>query len=104
MATKDTLQGVVSAILSGDADEDFQSIYDAVKTRQRTLSRQKISQLGAGDRVIFNELARPKALQGVGAEVVKVNQTKIVVKLDRSAGRFTAGVPVTTPLSIVDLA
>ena len=94
-------------ILTGKYDDQLDQLKDAIQQRRRiarqTSNAVKFGNFSPGDKVVFNDQARPKYLQGETATVVKLKRTKIEIRLDRQAGKFPANVPITTPVSIVDL-
>lgn len=74
-----TSQDIVSAIISGDLDDDFDTIKQAIKMRGEHLAQARRLSLKPGDTVVFTNL-RPKYLIGLEAEVVKINPKKVVLK------------------------
>lgn len=96
-----TTANIIKSILDGNQDEDFDRIIDVVHSRRSVVARSKVFEFSRGDRVRFNNGANPKYLIGVEGVVQKVNQTRVVVKIEGEAGRFTGGSP-SCPVDIID--
>ncbi len=92
---------ITQSIFSGQQDDDLDAIKEAVRFRQKVIAGGKLRSLHVGDRVRFNSAARPQYLIGLEAVVTKVNQTRVKVRIEGDAGRFTGTTP-TCPLSIID--
>lgn len=91
---------LLTAIRNGNYDQNLDGIRHAIIDRQKAKAP-RAYEFRPGQRVFFNSKVRPQYLQGVGATVVKINHTKIVVDLDQPAGRFYKGVTVPTTLIAV---
>jgi hypothetical protein len=78
---------VITAALSGDIDEGLDGIIAACGERKKVLSRSLYYTLNIGDRVRFVN-GRPKYMIGVHGTVVGKKQSKLVVDLDETRGRF----------------
>jgi len=96
----------VDAIVDGDADSFLDAISSAIKMRKESLNERRMLFINPGDIVRFNKTTRPKYLAGLEAEVVRVNQKRIVVKFTeddykRRARKFGFG-EFTTPVSLVE--
>jgi hypothetical protein len=88
-------------LLCGDYDENLDSIELAIKGRRTDLAP-RIWDFCAGMKVRIKG-ARPKYLNGSIATIVKVNRTKVVIRLDESASdRYTKWTNITTPLSMIE--
>lgn len=85
---------LLTAIRNGNYDQNLDGIRHAIIDRQKAKAP-RAYEFRPGQHVFF------KYLQGVGATVVKINHTKIVVDLDQPAGRFYKGVTVPTTLIAV---
>ncbi len=94
-------QEIIDSILSGDNDDDYRDIYEAIKTRQSMSARGKVMAFRVGDRVVFNGNARPKYLLGVEGVVKKRNETTVVVKIEGYAGKYTDSAP-RCPVGMLD--
>ena len=96
---------IVKEIVAGRFDDDLDVISKAVKDRRAALNSVKMYSFRAGDVVKFNSLTRPKYLAGTEATVVKVNQKRIVVKINEDfkykARKYGYG-EFTTPVSLVE--
>lgn len=88
---------LLTAIRNGNYDQNLDGIRHAIIDRQKAKAP-KAYEFHPGQRVFFNSKVRPQYLQGVAATVVKINQVKIVVDLERPAGRYYKGVTVPTTL------
>lgn len=73
---------VADRILAGEADGDFESVYDAIKQRQKVLARRLASSLNPGDKVRVLANITPKTLHGLTGTVVSVGKTRIQVQTD----------------------
>ena len=84
---------IVKSILDGHADDDFENIQGAIRSRRDYLALQKGAQLKKGDKVRFADHIRPKYLAGLVATVKKVNKTSASVDIDDkfAAGRYGPG-------------
>lgn len=96
--------GIIEQIVFGAADDILDGISRAVKDRRTVLDGVKIYTLKAGDVVRFNSKTRPKYLQGLKAEVVRVNKTRVVVRIVNadSRARKYAYEDFTTPIALID--
>ncbi len=97
---------IISAIVDGNVDASLDGIGAAIKSRRAAINSKKMFLINPGDTIKFNRQCRPKYLQGLTAEVVKINQKRIVVKFSddvsrRRARKFGFG-EFTTPVSLVD--
>lgn len=99
------IKDLVTLILDGAADKHLEAIIDAIHDRRKSLSDRKIYELARGDTITFNNKVRPKYLQGLLAEIEKVNKTTVTVKIveeDKySARRYGYGA-FRTPVSLVE--
>ena len=89
----------VADIFEGKHDDDFTIIKRAITQREEYLAQAVGSSLRPGDTVTLKDL-RPKYLNGLTAEIVRVNRTRAVVRFDetskvkaRKYGRGTPTVP-----------
>lgn len=98
-----TARELVSAIIKGNFDSDFDAIQYAIQERKSVLKVVKASELRAtlspGDTVYFNDKVRPAYLKGAKATVIRMARTKVVVDLDRMIGRFHRNISV--PVSLI---
>ena len=90
-------------IISGMMDSELDAISKAIDTRKKLLRETKIaltmSDLKIGDKVKLRDL-RPKYINGIVAEVVKLNRTTVAVRMPERSGRFS-GI-VNCPASCLD--
>jgi hypothetical protein len=95
----------VEAIIDGDCDSFIDAISGAIKRRREIKNETKILFISPGDTVRFNSQTRPQYLQGLLADVVKVNKKRVVVKVQEGgrakARKFGYG-EFTTPVSLVE--
>lgn len=91
---------VITAALSGDLDDGLDGIIAACNERRVIVSRSLYHTLKVGDRVRFMN-GRPKYMVGVEGTVVGKKQSKLVVDLDESRGRFN-GKGVVCPPSCLE--
>lgn len=96
------VEAIVNAILDGEADDEFDQIYGAIKTRTATLTHKKAATFKKGDKVRFNGSARPVYIQGVTGVIEQLVGSKAMVRLDTTAGRFGSDAPIRTPFSIIE--
>lgn len=106
------MTSIIDQINDGSFDESLEKIKEAVTQRQMLLRKTRGPlEFALGDRVRFNDYCGTKYLQGMTAEVIRIDRTKLVVTLDKPMGRFirrdSAGnvksAEVKVPPSIVDL-
>lgn len=101
------LKDVMLAVAEGDFDENLDSLFQAIKQRDRI--RRKSENLAAfiefqpGDKIEFNARARPKYLVGLTGVVIGKAATKLIVEIEDTYGaQKWAGARVRVPASIVD--
>lgn len=100
-----TFEQLVDAILDGVADDNIDSLTEAIRQRKEVANGRKLLFINPGDTVIFNRAARPKYLQGIEVKVTKVNKTTVSVDIPEDAWgarKFRGSKNVRTPISIVD--
>lgn len=77
------LDELCKAILSGDADENIDSVVQALSSRKRTLAARLFDELEEGDRVRVRQgTIKPVYLQGALATVMNKRTTKITIQFD----------------------
>jgi hypothetical protein len=98
------LTDIMTAILNGSHDDEFDGIYAAIKERQKALNLIKQSEFTEGMEVRFNSHASPKYLVGIKATITNVvrGQKTVSVTLAEDVGRFSAGRSVSCPVAIID--
>jgi hypothetical protein len=96
------VEDVIAMIDQGALDDEFEAIQDAISQRREVLNKRKMREVRVGEAVKFNEQARPQYLIGHVAVVVAKNYSRIVIELTQDVGKYRQGVPITTPLAIVD--
>lgn len=95
-------------ISAGFFDGSLQDIQSACDARAGIIltkifpTKFKVEGFKVGDKVAFNLLASPKYIQGLTAVVTKINISRVVILMDRTAGRFQAGERITAPMSILN--
>jgi hypothetical protein len=89
-----------SEIVAGKLDSDLDSLVQAIRFRRDQIAQAMKWSLKAGDPVRLVGNIRPKYLAFATAKVSKVNLKKIVIDLDRPAGRFFKN--VTVPVTLVE--
>lgn len=72
---------IYTAIINGEADEDFDLIISAIKDRRAILSKIKKAEYSVGDRVVLTNL-RPKYLQGAFATITSKNAKGFLIEID----------------------
>lgn len=72
---------IITAILSGDADDNLDGIISAARDRRGIKARAVFHTVKPGDKVRLQNL-RPKYMEGCTAIVVSHNRTRVVVTLD----------------------
>lgn len=82
------MESIIKAILGGEADDSLPNIIDAARTRQKLLAATLKYTLKVGDRVRFNQEARPKYLVGVEATVTQILPSNLDVTIDQPVGKF----------------
>jgi len=95
---------IIEAIANGDADGFLDAIIETCRDRTTAMAKTKILMVKPGDKVVFNSHANPKYLRGATATVVRRKDSKLVVTLDKDAGRFKAGRECNAPAEIIDVA
>ena len=96
--SKLTPSQIATAIISGELDNGFDTIKSAIILRKRSLDSVLMNSLKVKDAVYFTESVRPKYLSGVKAIIVKVNRTRVQVRLAVPQGRFGGTINVPTSL------
>lgn len=104
---------LIGAIVDGTYDADLELLEGAINGRKRALglgihhpepdhfpannggSGLTARDFKSGDRVVFNDRINPRYLLGVTATIKRPKNTRVVINLDRDAGRFRAGVDIT---------
>jgi len=100
-----TFEQLVDAIFDGVADNNIDSLTEAIKTRREIKDSRKILLINPGDMVMFNKHARPKYLQGIKAKVTKTNRTTVDVTISEDAWgarKYRGSSGIRTPITIVD--
>ena len=90
-------------IMAGDHDDQLNTITDAVRGRLKYLETVTHRTIQIGDTVRFNDQASPKYMVGLRATVVGKSRTKVDVELHETVGRFDSGVPINTPMAIIEI-
>ena len=91
----------VHPVLSGQMDDYLDGMIQTIALRRKDAAP-KIWEYKVGDKVRIKD-AHPLYLNGHTATILKVNRTKVIVKLDDSASdRFTKWTRVTTPLANIE--
>ena len=92
---------MVLSIIRGEHDENLDTLIQVVQNRKKDMAP-KIWEFRVGDKVRLVN-AHPKYLNGHTAEIIKVNRSKVVIRLDESASsRFSKFTPITTPLTMIE--
>lgn len=94
---------VLGQIKKGDLDDILDMLTTTIKERQTFLGHKAFHTLSIGDKVVFNDQARPKYLKGALATITGKKRTNVTVEFDEGVGKFRAGVNITSPISIFDL-
>ena len=94
---------IIDKVLGGEADEYLNELREAVNSRRKVVAARVVSGVKVGDRIRFNENTRPKYLQGIEAVVVEKLQKNVRVEMAETAGRYTAGMPITVPAILVEV-
>ena len=101
MPNMDHYNTFVVPLYRGDFDEYLDGMIDTINEYKKSKAP-KIWEFKAGDKVRLVN-ARPKYLNGHTAEIIKVNRSKVVIRLDESASsRFSKFTPITTPLTMIE--
>ena len=92
---------MVLSIMRGEHDEMLDTLIQVCQNRKKDMAP-KIWEFRVGDKVRLVN-AHPKYLNGHTAEIIKVNRSKVVIRLDESASaRFSKFSAITTPLSMIE--
>ena len=91
---------VEANIIQGYYDHALTALQIIIADRKKRLAVSAGHQLRAGDRVKIIG-GRPVYLHGATATVTDVMQTYVRIKLDRDIGKFTDGVDIRCPMSII---
>lgn len=95
-----TLKDVTSFILTSDlTDADFARISEAMKQARKIAGQKLKFSLQVGDIVFLKDTAKPTYIAGAKAIVTKINREKVVIDLDKPAGRFHRN--INCPLSLL---
>jgi hypothetical protein len=101
-----TLENILAELASGRLDKDMAALSAAIDARR---SQMEQASFGLGDKVVFNNQCGTRYIVGHTATVTGMKRTKVVVKLDKPAGRFVRYVngeavspEITVPVSIID--
>lgn len=102
-APPDPQRLLLDAIADGELDAHLTAIADAVYARLDLLetvnSAKALAMLAVGDRVRFNNSARPQYLRGVQGVVIELDQHTATVCVHQPIGRFRSGeIPRCPPL------
>lgn len=103
---------LIAKIIGGEYDADLSLLLQAVTLRNNVKGIvaaapihnsvvKSIRDFKVGGKVVFNENANPKYLEGCVATIVKTNRTRVVIKLDAPVGRFST-TPIRCPISIIE--
>ncbi len=90
---------LLTAINSGEFDEDLDAITTAVQRRRAANAPQAWDFL-EGQEVRLSNKANPKYLRGAKATIRQINRTRVVIDLHSPAGRFHRG--ISTPPSLLE--
>lgn len=97
-------EAVIGGITAGQLDAHLPDLADAIEQRLRQLTLQRsleaLARFRPGDRVRFNDTARPLYLHGLVATVVDRTARNLVVDLDQPVGRFDTGRLRCPPLTV----
>lgn len=96
-----TYNEISSAILSATlSNEEIDALGHVLREARRVNAQKLKFTLKVGSKVKINQTAKPRYLAGVSATVVKINQTKVVIDLDKPCGRFFKN--VNCPVSLIE--
>ena len=88
-------------VMTGVYDEYLDGMIETIQNRKKDMAP-KIWEFRVGDKVRLVN-AHPKYLNGHTAEIIKVNRSKVVIRLDESASaRFSKFTSITTPLTMIE--
>lgn len=95
------LHDITKAIINGNfSNEELNDIALAIRNARDLATRKLKFTLKVGSKVKINHTAKPRYLVGASATVVKINQTKVVINLDKPCGRFHKS--VACPISLIE--
>ena len=103
LTSEDRGRMILDQIKRGDYDDILDVLFVSIRERETLLGHKAFHTLNIGDKVVFNDQARPKYLQGALATITGKKKTRVTVEFDESVGKFRAGSPITSPISIFDL-
>ncbi len=83
-----TFEDVITAILSGKFDDQLGQLDSVIRDRGKSISKAVLYSLKPGDKVRFNDRARPAYLVGKFATVCSVNRETVVIDLVEPTVRF----------------
>lgn len=96
------LSELLTAISNGEADENMDAVYDALKARTKLNRQMKVDavkrQIKAGSKVSISNI-RPKRLNGMIGEVVNVKRTRATLHVE---GEGTANYPLSCLTPVED--
>lgn len=100
---------ISAQILAGACDDDMSTLIDAVNMRQKQLRRIKAAEargkMTPGSRVRLKDLKVSTGLNGAEATVIRIKQTKCLIKLsdDHTGSKWGAGAEINVPMSCCDV-
>ncbi len=75
--------------MSGDLDPYLEFLQDALKARRAQIGNETLRSLHPGDEGILTNI-RPQYLEGATCTFLRLKNTKLVVQLHESVGKFSA--------------
>lgn len=100
---------ISAQIIAGACDDDMSTLIDAVNMRQKQLRRIKAaevrSKLENGSKVRLKGFRASSGLNGAEATVIRVKQTKCLIKLsdDHKGSKWGPGGEISIPMSCCDV-
>lgn len=88
-------------IRGGAHDDELDAIIQAAMTRKKALAP-TVYDFMPGDKVRFNNSARPQYIRGQVATVIARRQTKLTIQLDSNIGKFRSHTNIVCPTSILE--
>lgn len=81
------INDIIAGIQKGEFDGDLKVLGETISSRRKIAAQNSLYSLRPKDLVRISGI-RPKALNGLVAEVVKPNRTTVTVKFGEDAGRY----------------
>jgi len=93
---------IADDILNGQLDDQLDALMECIRDRRKAIEKRVFRSLKPGDKVRYKEGTNPQYLVGATGTIVKINRTRVRVALDETVGKFPKGLPIGTPVSMIE--